>query len=100
MHDREANKIKLEADLKAVEAKLLEMRAAAKAMPAEAQIEFNKRVEQLEDKVTASRARLNEFGDATEETWKSMKAGMESAWHSITDSVKEAFDESNQPPKT
>jgi adenylate cyclase class IV len=99
MTNREAYKQKLEAELEVVEAKLAQMKAAAKSKSADAQIGYNKRIGQLEEKVAAARIRLAEIGDATEETWESMKAGMESAWNSITDSVKEAFGDSAQNPK-
>lgn len=99
MTDREAYKMKLEAELEKVEANLLRMKASAKSSAAGAQIEYNKRIAQLEEKLAAAKARLSEIGDATDESWESMKAGLESAWSSIADSVKEAFGDSGRPPK-
>jgi len=89
MSNREAYKQKIEAELDGVEARLAQMKATAKSMSADAQIEYNKRVEQLEEKVEAAKGRLAEIGDATEETWEGLKAGVESAWASIKDSVKD-----------
>ncbi|MCL4795109.1 MAG: hypothetical protein KJZ84_21705 [Bryobacteraceae bacterium] len=100
MTNREAYKQKLEAELEVVEAKIAQLRATAKSKSADAQVEYNRRVEQLEEKLDAAKARLGEIADATEETWESMKAGVESAWTSITESVKEAFTDSSETPKS
>lgn len=89
MSNREAYKQKIEAELEGVEARLAQMKAAAKSMSADAEIEYNKRVAQLEEKVETAKGRLAEIGDATEETWEGLKAGVESAWASIKDSVKD-----------
>lgn len=99
MTDREAYKMKLAAELEGVEANLLRMKASAKSSAASAQIEYNKRIAQLEEKIAAAKARLSEIGDATDETWESVKAGLESAWSSIAESVKEAFDDSGRESK-
>jgi chromosome segregation ATPase len=99
MTNREAYKQKLEAELEIVEAKIAQLRAAAKSKSADAHVEYNRRLEQLEEKLETAKARLSEIGDATEETWEGLKAGAESAWVSISESVKEAFADSPEAPK-
>jgi hypothetical protein len=99
MTNREAYKQKLQAELEGAEAKIAQLRAAAKSRSADAQLDFNRRVAQLEDKLAAAKARLGELGSATDDAWEQMKAGAESAWQSLTESMRDALGDTTEPPR-
>ena len=99
MTQREAYKQKLEAELE-VEAKVAQLRAAARSKSVDARVEYDRRLEQVEEKLAIAKDRLSDIGDATGESWESLKAGAESAWASIAASVKDAFADSGETRET
>lgn len=46
----------------------------------------------MEQKFDATKVKLKEFGEASDGAWENLKDGVETAWHSLSDSVKDAAD--------
>jgi hypothetical protein len=88
MSTKEAFKQKVEAEVELVQAKLAELKAQAKSSAADAQIKYAEQVDELEKKVAATKAKLKELGEASEDTWERLKDGVESAWDALSSAVK------------
>lgn len=70
MNTKEAFKKKMEAEIELAQAKLAELRAEAKSSAADARIEYDKQIEELSQKIDATKAKLKEVGEASEEAWE------------------------------
>ena len=71
------------------QAKLAEFKAQAKSSTADAHIKYAKQVDELEQKVDATKAKLRELGEASEDAWEHLKDGVESAWGTLSDAVRD-----------
>ncbi|MBE0514974.1 hypothetical protein [Sulfurimonas sp.] len=89
MSKKNAYKQKIEAELELVYAKLLEFKARSKIYAADMSIKYNKRIEELEDKFDATKAKLKKLDEAGEEKWEHFKDDVEAAWHSLSSAVKD-----------
>lgn len=87
MTKKEVYKQKIEAELEVVQAKLAEYKAEAKSAAADVRIEYTKHVDELEKMADAINAKLDEIAIAGEDTWESLKEGLESAWNTFTTAV-------------
>jgi hypothetical protein len=90
MSTKEAYKQKIEAELELAQAKLAEFKAQAKISTADAHIKHAKQVEEVEQRVGATKAKLKELGDASEEAWEQLKDGVESAWGALSIAIRNA----------
>ncbi len=90
MSTKEAYKQKMEAELELAQAKLAELKAEAKIAGADARIQYDKQIEALEQGLDSTKAKLKELGEAGEEAWQQLKAGVDSAWDTVTAAVQEA----------
>jgi hypothetical protein len=90
MSTKEAYKQKIEAELELAQARLAQWNAKAKVMAADGNVEYAKRVEELEQKVQSTRAKLKELTEAGEDAWESLKSGVESAWGSLSSGIRDA----------
>jgi uncharacterized protein YhaN len=90
MSTKEAYKQKIEAELELVQAKLAEFKAQAKISTADARIKHAKQVEDIEQKVGATKAKLKELGAASEDAWDELKDGVESAWGALSVAIRNA----------
>jgi hypothetical protein len=90
MDTKEAFKQKIEADVELAQAKLAELKAQVKSSAADAHIKYAMHVEELEQKLEATKAKLKELGEASEEGWERMKGGVESAWSTLTTAIRES----------
>lgn len=90
MSTKEAYRQKMEAELELAQAKLAELKAQAKISGADVRIEYAKQIDALEQGIGATKARLKELGEAGEEAWQQLKAGVDSAWGTVTAAVQEA----------
>jgi hypothetical protein len=90
MNTKEDYKQKIEAELALTQAKLAEFQARAKVASADTRISYNEHVHDMGEKFDATKAKLKEFGEASDGAWESLKDGVENAWHSLSDSVKDA----------
>jgi septal ring factor EnvC (AmiA/AmiB activator) len=87
MNDRELYRQKKQAQLDEWKADIDRLRAKASGNSADAQLKLNREIDKLEGRIGEGRTKLAEIADATEDTWESIKDGVESAWKS----TKSAF---------
>jgi hypothetical protein len=90
MSTKEAYKQKIEADLELAQAKLAEFKAQAKSSAADARIKYAKQVDDLEQKIDATKAKLKEMGEASDDAWEQLKVGVESAWGALSTAIRNA----------
>jgi hypothetical protein len=90
MSTKEAYKQKIEAELELAQAKLAEFKAQAKSSAADARIKNAKQVDELEQKIIATKGKLKELGEASDDSWEQLKAGVESAWGSLSTAIRNA----------
>ena len=88
MSTKEAYKQKIEAELELAQAHLSELKAGAKSVTADARIEYAKQIDELEQQIDATKAKLKELGEASEDTWERLKDGVESAWDALSTAVR------------
>jgi len=90
MSTKEAYKQKIEAELELAQAKLDQFKAQTKISTADARIKYAKHVEEIEQRVSATKAKLKELGEASEEAWEQLKGGVESAWGALSAAIRNA----------
>jgi len=90
MSTKEAYKQKIEAELELAQAKLAEFKAQAKSSAADTRIKYSKHVDELDQKVVATRAKLKELGEASDDAWEQLKVGVESAWGALSAAIRNA----------
>ena len=90
MSTKEAYKQKIEAELELAEAKLAEFQAQAKSSAADARIQHAKQVDELEQNINATKAKLKELGEASDDAWEQLKVGVESAWGALSAAIRNA----------
>ena len=79
-------------------AEIDKMKAKADKAEANAQLEYNKQIEDLRSKqeVAQEKEKLGEFRDVGEDALEDLKAGTELAWDSLGEAVKSATSRFNQ----
>jgi hypothetical protein len=90
MSTKEAYKQKIEAELELAQAKIDEFKAQSKISTADARIKYAKHVDEIEQRVGATKAKLKELGEASEEAWEQLKDGVESAWGALSTAIRNA----------
>lgn len=90
MSKKEAYKQKIEAELELVQAKLAEYKAKSKIYSADIHIKYIENLDKLESMYDTTKAKLKKLDEAGEEKWEHFKDDVESAWNSLSASVKEA----------
>lgn len=90
MSTKEAYKLKIEAEVELAQARLAELKAAAKNSAADARIEYENQIEELEQKIHTTKAKLKELSDAGEDAWEHLKDGVESAWNKLSSAVQDS----------
>jgi len=88
LNTKKAYKQKMEAELELAQAKLAEFKAQAKSAAADTQIKHAKQVEELEEKVGDTKAKLNELAEASDDVWEKFKDGVESSWKSLSAAIR------------
>lgn len=92
MTDKEAYQKKLEAQLEEADAKLQELEARRKETEADAQIEYDRRIERLNENIEKTKREIVKLEKSSGEAWDSIKGGVESAWKDLSEAVKDASD--------
>ena len=90
MDDRELHRQKYQAQLDEWKAEIAKLKARAAGAKADAQIEMNKQVKELDHKLHEAGARLSELAAAGEETWDSARKNVESTWAALKAGVSAA----------
>lgn len=83
MNEKELYQQKKQAQLDEWKADVDKLKAKASEASADAQLEINDEIEALEGRIEKGKNRLAEVGDATEDTWESIKDSVEDAWDSM-----------------
>lgn len=87
MNEKKLFQQKKQAQLDEWKAEVNKFKAKASGASADAQLELNKQIEALEGKIEEGKTKLAEIRVASEDSWESIKEGVESAW----DSMRSAF---------
>jgi uncharacterized protein YgiM (DUF1202 family) len=90
MDTKEAFRQKIEAELELAQAKLTEVKARAKSSAADVRISYSKQVDELERKFEATRTKLKELSEASDDAWEDLKEGVESAWGALSVAIRNA----------
>jgi uncharacterized coiled-coil DUF342 family protein len=90
MSTRDAYVQKLQAQMDIWAAKIDALRAKAHMAEADAKLELNKKIDELEAKQSHTKDKLAEIRDSGDDAWEDLKSGAERAWHDLGDAVKSA----------
>lgn len=93
MSTRDAYKMKIEAELELAQATLAEFKARGKSLTADARIRHARQVDELEQKSVATKAKLKELGEASEESWEQVKDGVEDIWGALQSALQNVVTE-------
>ena len=88
MSKKEEYKKKIEAEVELVQAKIAELKDSVKISAAGARIKYAKQIDELEQKMDITKAKLKELGEAGEDAWERLKDGVEGAWASLSAAVR------------
>jgi predicted nucleic acid-binding Zn-ribbon protein len=90
VNEKDLYQRKMQAQIDEWKAELSKLRAQSSGASADAQMELNQQIKELEGKVEEGEKKLTELSEASEEAWVSIKDGFDSAWESLKSGVKEA----------
>lgn len=90
MTNQQLHAQKYQAQLDEWKADIAKFKAKAIGAKADAQIEMNKLIADLENKVDAANGKLAEFSAAGEDAWENVKKNVESTWDNLKTSVHDA----------
>jgi hypothetical protein len=82
--------MKVEANLKQYNARLLVMRGKASEIQADMKEEYLSQIESLEEKLAEYKVKLGPLKIASEHAWEDLKTGAEKAWHEVDDAIEKA----------
>lgn len=89
MSTKEAYKQKIEAEVEVAQARLAELRAEAKNSAADTRIKYEKQIEKLEQNIDATKSKLKELGEASDDAWEHLKDGVENTWDTLSQAVRD-----------
>ena len=89
MSTKEAYKQKIEAEVELAQAKLAELRAVAKGCAADTRIKYDQQIEELQQKVDATKTKLKALAETGEDAWEHLKDGVDNAWGALSSAVKD-----------
>ena len=90
MSIKETYQQKLKAQLDEWSAEIDKLKAKADKAEADTKLEYYEKVEDLREKQAAANAKLTGLITASDDAWEDLKAGAESAWLALGESVKSA----------
>jgi len=90
MRDKELYRQKRQAQLDGWKADLDKMKAKAAEASADAKLELNKQIDEMDRRIEQGDSRLAEIAATSEDAWDSIKGGMDSAWDALASGFKEA----------
>jgi predicted nucleic acid-binding Zn-ribbon protein len=80
----------MDAQLQQMKADISKLKAQASEASADSQIQINKEIEDLEDKVDVGENKLKELSDASGDALEELKSGLDNSWSELSSSVKSA----------
>lgn len=89
MNDKELYKRKKQAQLDQWQAEIDKIKAQASEANADAQLEMNKHLKELEGKVEEGKTKLAQLSSASEDAWEAGKAKVESTWDALRAAVSD-----------
>lgn len=90
MRDKELYRQKRQAQLDEWKADVSKMKAKAAELSADAKLELNRQINEMDSRIEQGNAKLAEIAATSEDAWASIKDGMDSAWDSLASAVKDA----------
>ena len=90
MNDRELYRQKYQAQLDGLKADVAKLKARAAGAKADAQIEMNRHLGELDARMHEAGARLAELAAASEEKWDATRKNVESSWEALKAGVSAA----------
>lgn len=90
MSNKQAYQQKIQAQLDEWSAEIDKLRAKADKADADAQIAFNREIDNLRDKKNQAREKLDELSDASEGAWEDLKTGVEAASNQLGQALRSA----------
>lgn len=90
MNDKQAYEKKLQAQLDEWSAEIDRLKAKASDLEADAQLEYNSRVESLITMQEAASERLEELRKAGDDAWEDLKGGADEAWTKLEEAFLQA----------
>jgi uncharacterized coiled-coil DUF342 family protein len=90
MPDKDAYVQKLHAKLDGWNAEIDKLKAKADKAEAESRLEYQKEIENLQERRREAEEKLTELGQAGDGVWEDLKSGVQSAWDSMEEAVKSA----------
>jgi DNA anti-recombination protein RmuC len=91
MSDKEAYERKLEAKLGEWQADIDKLRAQAKEAGADAQIQYQKQIDELRKYRDDMETRLAEMREAQSAAWTDIKGGVDKAWDDMSKAMQDAW---------
>ena len=90
MSEKQAYEKKLEAQLDAWSADIDKLKARAEKAEADAQLEIERRVDELQAMREAASDKLTELKNASDGAWEDLRGGIEDAWDSLGEAMRSA----------
>ena len=90
MSKKEAYEKKLKSQLDEWGADIDKLKAKADSAEGDAQLEYYKKIEELRSMQDDATKKLDELKEVGDGAWEDLKAGLDSAWDSLSKSVKSA----------
>lgn len=91
MADKDAYEQKLEAMLEEWQANIDKLRAQAKEASADAQLQYQKQIDDLRERREALEVKLKDIQNAQSAAWADIKAGADKAWDDMTKAMQDAW---------
>jgi len=90
MSEKELYRQKYQAQLDGWKADVAKLKARAAGAKADAQIEMNKHIKELDHKMHEAGAKLSELAAASEERWDAVRKNVETTWDALKAGVSAA----------
>jgi len=90
MDKKKSYEERLEAELNEWSAKINVLKAKAAKTQADVKINFAEEIKLLEEKKQKAKEKLHELRDAGDDAWVDLKAGLESVWSDLGNSISKA----------
>lgn len=90
MTNKEAYEKKLQARMDQWKAEIDRLKAQAAEAQADAQLAYNKQIEQLHSQQQEAQSKFDELRRSGDDAWQDLKGGVESAWDSLEQAVQTA----------